>query len=122
MLCEEVEGRVFPAGGEREKGEGREGLEGEKGLEDFVVGKGEEREGGKTKQERGMRRAREREMVRQAGRRIVVFGVPGEASEDAGGRERADGDGERLAVEAVQEGRVVEASFAKGEWGVRWKT
>ena len=57
----------------------------------------------------GMQRARHREMVRQAARRGVAFGF----SVGEGGRRRI--------VEAVQGGRVVESSFAKGEWGVRWK-
>lgn len=55
----------------------------------------------------GMRRAREREMVRQAARRLVAFGVE---------------QSERLRkVECIQKGRVVESSFAKGDWGIRWK-
>lgn len=57
----------------------------------------------------GMERARNREMVRQAARRLVAFGARG-----------AEG-GQTRAVEAVQGGRVVESSFAKGEWGIRWK-
>ncbi len=61
----------------------------------------------------GMQRAQNRERVRQAARRGVVFGflVPGREGDEERGRRRA---------EAVQNGRVVEASFAKGEWGVRW--
>lgn len=56
----------------------------------------------------GMQKAKEREMVRQAARRGVAFGFEME-------------DGKRRNVEAVQRGRVVESSFAKGEWGVRWR-
>ncbi|KAL9593723.1 MAG: hypothetical protein Q9219_007415 [cf. Caloplaca sp. 3 TL-2023] len=59
---------------------------------------------------RGMQRARNREMVRQAARRGVAFGFLVDGKEE--GRRRA---------EAVQNGRVVESSFAKGEWGVRWR-
>ena len=61
-----------------------------------------------TRQERGMQKAKEREMVRRAARRGVAFGF-----EIEGGRRRG--------VEAVQGARVVESSFAKGEWGVRWR-
>ena len=61
-----------------------------------------------TPQERGMQKAKEREMVRRAARRGVAFGFEIER-----GRKRG--------VEAVQGARVVESSFAKGEWGVRWK-
>lgn len=66
--------------------------------------------------EQGMRRARQREMVRQAARRGVAFGFslpPDGVAEEEKIRRRS--------VEAVQGGRVVESSFAKGEWGVRWR-
>lgn len=61
-----------------------------------------------TPQEWGMQKAKEREMVRRAARRGVAFGFEVER-----GRKRG--------VEAVQGARVVESSFAKGEWGVRWR-
>lgn len=69
---------------------------------------------------RGMQRAKHREKVRQAARRGVAFGFfkSGVAAKGAGeGEERRV----RTRVEAVQAGRVVEASFAKGEFGVRWR-
>lgn len=62
---------------------------------------------------KGMRKAREREMVRRAGRRGVVFGFLVEGEDK--------GEKRRRMVDAVQGGRVVESSFAKGEWGVRWR-
>jgi hypothetical protein len=49
-----------------------------------------------------------REEARRAARRIVNFGFG------------AQGVQEDRAVEAVQDGKVVETSFAKGEWGIRW--
>lgn len=61
-----------------------------------------------TPQALGLKKAREREMVRQAARRGVAFGF----EVDGAGRRRMD---------CVQGGRVVAASFAKGEWAVRWK-
>ena len=64
----------------------------------------------KSGREWGMQKAKEREMVRRAARRGVAFGFLEET-----------GEGKRRMVEAVQGGRVVESSFAKGEWGVRWK-
>ena len=89
-----------------------------------------------TPQTAGLQRAHRREKVRQAARRGCAFGflVDGDAGTggDEGGEteEGGDGDGEggkgkgkgrrRRKVEAVQNGRVVEASFAKGEFGVRW--
>ncbi|KAI0020959.1 hypothetical protein F4780DRAFT_778950 [Xylariomycetidae sp. FL0641] len=57
----------------------------------------------------GQRRAQQREMVRCAARRGVVFGFPGEE----GGAPRK--------CEAVMQGKVVEPSFAKGDWAVRWR-
>ncbi|KAK0507571.1 hypothetical protein JMJ35_010094 [Cladonia borealis] len=63
---------------------------------------------GLSPQQRGVRKAREREMVRQAARRGVAFGFEIE-------------EGGRRKVDCVRGGRVVESSFAKGEWGVRWR-
>ncbi|KAB5551242.1 hypothetical protein GE09DRAFT_167149 [Coniochaeta sp. 2T2.1] len=57
----------------------------------------------------GQKRAKEKEMVRSAARRGVVFGfVVG------------DGD-ERRKCEALIKGNVVEPSFAKGDWSIRWR-
>ena len=72
-----------------------------------LSGRGEE---GLSSQQRGVQKAKEREMVRQAARRGVAFGfeVEGEG-------------GVRRKVDCVKGGRVVESSFAKGEWGVRWR-
>jgi hypothetical protein len=49
-----------------------------------------------------------REEARRAARRLVNFGF------------RSQGVEEDREVEAVQDGKVVETSFAKGEWGIRW--
>ncbi|KAF9874223.1 hypothetical protein CkaCkLH20_08206 [Colletotrichum karsti] len=76
---------------------------GEKGKAERV----EETEEMRGKREEGQRRAHEREMVRCAARRGVVFGF-------------AVGE-ERRKCEAVMQGKVVEPSFAKGDWGVRWR-
>ena len=89
---------------------------------------------GMDARKQGMRKARQREMVRQAARRGVAFGflVEGGGAEDGGSGDGIGGDGlgegkeegerrRRRRVEAVQGGRVVESSFAKGEWGVRWR-
>lgn len=60
-----------------------------------------------AKRKGGERRAEEKEMVKRAARRLVAFGV---------------GDGEdNRKCEAVMKGVVVESSFAKGEWGIRWR-
>lgn len=61
------------------------------------------------KRRQGQKRAKEREMTKCAARRGVVFGFPvGE-------------DGEKRLCEAVMSGKVVEPSFAKGDWAIRWR-
>ncbi|KAL1591889.1 hypothetical protein SLS60_011481 [Paraconiothyrium brasiliense] len=61
----------------------------------------------KTKRKEGERRAEEKEMVKRAARRGVAFGF---------------GSGEeKRKCEAVMKGVVVESSFAKGDWGIRWR-
>lgn len=62
-----------------------------------------------AKRREGQRRAEEREMVRKAARRGCAFGFA------------VDGQEGKRKCEAVMKGSVVEASFAKGEWGVRWR-
>ncbi|KAK7444952.1 hypothetical protein Landi51_08310 [Colletotrichum acutatum] len=78
---------------------------GEKGRAERV----EETEEMREKRAEGQRKAHEREMVRCAARRGVVFGF-------------LVGDGEeRRKCEAVRQGKVVEPSFAKGDWSIRWR-
>ena len=62
-------------------------------------------------------RADQREMVRKAARRGCAFGFKAEGE----GGVRGGETGEKRKCEAVMKGAVVEASFAKGEWGVRWR-
>ena len=61
-----------------------------------------------TKRQAGQQRAAQREMVRRAARRGVIFGL----DQESNGRK----------CEVVQHGRVVEPSFAKGDFNVRWRT
>ena len=78
-----------------------------------------------TPQQLGRQRAANREKVRQAARRGAIFGFltgSTEALTQSQSRKGHEGGGiGRRRVEAIQSGRVVEASFAKGPWGVRWK-
>lgn len=76
---------------------------GEKGRAERI----EETDAMLEKRKEGMRRARHREMVRCAARRGVVFGF-------------GSGDAKRK-CEAVMLGKVVEPSFAKGDWSIRWR-
>lgn len=137
--CGEVERIVFAS----QRGEGNEKAETEMREKDEISSdeSGDDDEGGGvlllqqppspnslsakdaiplSPQAQGLKVAREREKVRQAARRGVVFGF----CVGPGGEEGVEGDGYvegRRRVEAVQNGRVVEASFAKGDWGVRWR-
>lgn len=73
----------------------------------------------KQRRREGQRRAEEREMVRKAARRGCAFGfLVGEGDKEG---VRGGEKGERRKCEAVMKGAVVEASFAKGEWGIRWR-
>lgn len=83
---------------------------GEKGRAERV----EEDEAMLARRREGLRRARHREMVRCAARRGVVFGF------GAGSGEEGEG-GSRRKCEAVMLGKVVEPSFAKGDWSIRWR-
>ena len=76
-----------------------------------------ETEEAKQRRLEGQRRADEREMVRKAARRGCAFGFVTEGDDGVRGGEK----GERRKCEAVMKDVVVEASFAKGEWGIRWR-
>ncbi|KAF2244215.1 hypothetical protein BU26DRAFT_509151 [Trematosphaeria pertusa] len=78
---------------------------GEKGWAERI----EETDEMKAKRQEGQRRAEEKERVRRAARRWCAFGL------------QIDGEGAERKCEAVMKGVVVEASFAKGEWGIRWR-
>jgi hypothetical protein len=64
-----------------------------------------------TKRLEGQRVADEKELVKRAARRGCVFGFAD-----------TEGLGERTRMcEAIMNGKVVEPSFAKGDWGIRWR-
>ncbi|KAH0844781.1 hypothetical protein FOPE_09811 [Fonsecaea pedrosoi] len=87
----------------------------------------------------GQQRAEQREMVRRAARRGVVFGFdvdfssqPDVSTQQAKGKKAVSGmDGSatgdqsspqlRRKCEALMNGSVVEPSFAKGNWALRWR-
>uniref|UniRef100_A0AAV1VL16 Uncharacterized protein n=1 Tax=Peronospora matthiolae TaxID=2874970 RepID=A0AAV1VL16_9STRA len=81
------------------------GVIGERGRSEKVEETDEMRE----KRAEGQRRAHKRELVRRAARRGVVFGF------------LVDGSEQRKKCEAVSQGKVVEPSFAKGDWSIRWR-
>jgi hypothetical protein len=61
------------------------------------------------KRRQGQKRAKEREMTKCAARRGVVFGFT------------VSDEGEKRLCEAVMAGKIVEPSFAKGDWAIRWR-
>ena len=88
-------------------------------------------------QKRGQQRAEQRERVRRAARRAVVFGLTSDrdiapsgstelpnsekmAGSARGGIPKPEEQCLRL-CEAVVDGVVVEPSFAKGDWCIRWR-
>lgn len=84
------------------------------------------------KQKAGNKRAKEREMVRRAARRAVVFGFPVDQAEAErpqsrgknASKEEQEGPPEdipRRKCEALMSGHVVEPSYAKGNWSIRWR-
>ena len=88
------------------------------------------------KRRQGAKRADEREMVRRAARRVVVFGVEVSKSAPVQTRGKHKSKGKRAPVpegeaemsltevrkaEALMSGMVVEPSFAKGNWSLRWR-
>lgn len=89
------------------------------------------------KRREGQKRAEEREMVRRAARRLVAFGIlttepdpteswkktpRGKKGKNNKAVEEDDTPKERRKkCEAIMQGQLVEPSFAKGEWGIRWR-
>jgi hypothetical protein len=99
------------------------------------------------KRREGQKRAEEKEFVKQVARRAVVFGLLVDAPPSASEGERGGGKGSgkggkgrnakrkegeveesgkgeekvRRKCEALMQGSVVEPSFAKGDWSVRWR-
>lgn len=61
------------------------------------------------KRRQGQRKAKHKEMARCAARRGVIFGFA------------VEGSSERRLCEAVVSGKVVEPSYAKGDWAIRWR-
>jgi hypothetical protein len=99
---------------------------GEKGLQERREETVEEHD----KRLDGQQRAEEREMVRRAARRGIVFGFEvlrdHENSSDSRSRATTEGNHRcdlkvRRKCEAVMNGSVVEPSFAKGNWSIRWR-
>ena len=80
------------------------------------------------KRKQRQKRAKEREMVKCAARRGIIFGFmvePGHIEDTSGrskqGKEENPAQFERSKCEAVMLGKVVEPSFAKGDWSIRWR-
>jgi hypothetical protein len=94
------------------------GIGGEKGRAE----KGEETEEAAARRKEGLRVTEEKERVKRAARRGVVFGFVVEVAKETRVEDKLDGGNQvRRKCEAVMNGKVVEPSFAKGEWGIRWR-
>nr|OQO22515.1 hypothetical protein B0A51_11055 [Rachicladosporium sp. CCFEE 5018] len=92
-----------------------------------------------AKRREGQKLAEDKEFLKRAVRRAVVFGLEVDAEQegrgmkggkgkkrkgkgDEDGDEGAEGTGKvRRMCEALMAGAVVEPSFAKGDWSVRWR-
>ena len=77
--------------------------------------------GSAEKQQEGQKRADEREAVRRAARRAVVFGFAARSDVNASGAEHGSEEVSKRKAEAVRSGQVVEPSYAKGNWYIRWR-
>lgn len=76
--------------------------------------------GSTEKRQEGQKRADEREAVRRAARRAVVFGFVTDEKETSSKGQSSD-ETPRRKCEAVMGGQVVEPSYAKGNWYIRWR-
>lgn len=76
--------------------------------------------GSAEKRQEGQKRAEEREMIRRAARRAVVFGFSFDQQQSSLPNENSDPTTQRK-CEAIMNGKIVEPSFAKGNWAVRWR-
>lgn len=128
IFCDEIEAIVF----ERTSEESTEpGAASEDKPDPYVVNNPDDMDsqgnrpnptgpGSAEKRNEGQKRADERETVRRAARRAVVFGYP---ADDLGPpvESRLPEARPRRKCEAVMNGQVVEPSFAKGNWAIRWR-
>ena len=69
----------------------------------------------------GQKRAEERELVRNVARRAVVFGLVSEVSSKPSKHQIQQPGEMHRKCEALMSGKVVEPSFAKGDWCIRWR-
>ncbi|WVQ93160.1 hypothetical protein IAU59_000224 [Kwoniella sp. CBS 9459] len=108
ILCSQVERDVFGPSAHVARGEPDQASD--RGDGNSVgVGDGND-DGDAAASAKRLEPAEEREEARRAARRIVAFGFISQGVE------------EEREVEAVQDAKTVETSFAKGEWGIRWKS
>jgi len=94
------------------------GVGGEKGWAE----RGDETVEAANSRKKGLKIAEEREMVKRAARRGCVFGFVQESKDGlAKTQTTSDRGSAARKCEAVVNGSVVEPSFAKGDWGIRWR-
>ena len=78
------------------------------------------------KRREGQKRAEQRELIRNAARRAIAFGlVIEEVNDNATARKKPTHTEQSAQMlrkcEALMSGSVVDPSFAKGDWSVRWR-
>lgn len=94
------------------------GIGGEKGRAEKL----EESEEAANKRKEGLRLTEEKERVKRAARRGIVFGFVVENTKEPRGENKSEGAPQvSRKCEAIMSGKVVEPSFAKGDWGIRWR-
>lgn len=87
---------------------------------------------GDQKRLAGQKKADEREMVRRSARRAVVFGFPVQAEAASLTTPAKSKKGSKAMIapeelptrrycEALMNGKLVDPSFAKGNWSIRWR-
>ena len=69
----------------------------------------------------GQRKAENRETVRNVARRAVAFGLSVDSPLERSRSSAEQPDKVRRKCEALMNGNVVDPSFAKGDWSIRWR-
>lgn len=69
----------------------------------------------------GQKRAENRELARNAARRAIAFGLMTDGTKEKASRKNEAPDKVLKKCEALMIGAVVDPSFAKGDWSIRWR-
>lgn len=89
--------------------------------ESRLAERSEESDDTEARRKEGMRLTEEKERVKRAARRGVIFGFAMKDAMENGIQDKSNASQPRRKCEAIMNGSVVEPSFAKGDWGIRWR-